>query len=80
MSRQPLGDETKTSVSFHTFGQIAERAVRLIPAIDELSEEYAGIVPEQEAADVQQVLWINYLSFYARPMCSLVVAYGRSFS
>ena len=41
MSRQPLGDETKTSVSFRTFGQIAERAVRLIPAIDELSEEYA---------------------------------------
>jgi hypothetical protein len=41
MSRQPLGDEAKTSVSFRTFAQIPERAARLIPATDKLSEEYA---------------------------------------
>jgi len=31
MSRQPLGDETKTSVSFRTFGQIAERGCSPYP-------------------------------------------------
>jgi len=41
----------------------------------------SGIVPAQEAADVQQVLWISYLSLYAQPAswdCSTrTVPYGH---